>query len=151
MFRIHITTPRVTSQDGWPHAGGVLVVGRERLVFLVDLAHWSEVDYERQWKMGVWRLVQGAPSTALVTAYRGSTGAPHVMWALWRSDTHVYVQEQMVLPAELESAFDPREPYAHVGARVPATEYRLPILEWRLELVPFYAGALGLRWPLYPF
>jgi CdiI N-terminal domain len=114
----------------------------------VDLRAWDIGEYERQWREGVTRLVQGAPSTALMTAYRGSGGQPHVMWALWREESHVYVQEHLVVPSEIEEPFDPGRPYAHVGERVPASEHGLGIPEWRMDFTEVIAANLGIRWPL---
>lgn len=150
MFQIRVFTPQVIDENGWPHAGGQFVLGDVRLHFLVDLRHWSISAYERQWREGIVRLVHGAPSTALMTAYRGPHDEPHIMWALWRGERYVYVQSQTVLPAELDSPFDPFAPYAHVGERIPSSENGLPISEWRVELTHLYASAFGIRWPIYP-
>jgi hypothetical protein len=58
----------------------------------------------------------------------------------------VYVQERSMLATDA-SSFDPRQPYAHVGARMPSSGYAPPIPQWRVELVPFLADALGIRLP----
>ena len=148
MFRIRVFTPAVHDENGWRHAGGELTIGDGRRCFLVDLRFWNIGDYERQWREGVARLVQGASSTALMTAYRGPGHEPHVMWALWRDQSYVYVQEHLVMPDELESEFDPTDPYPHVGERIPASEHGLSIPEWRLNLTDVIASNLGIRWPL---
>jgi len=150
MFRIRIYTPVATDESGWPHAGGELDVGTNRLHFLVDLRAWAAADYERQWRDGLQRLTSGAPSTALMTAFRGPTAELHEMWGLWRQDEYVYVQEHTVLPRELESPFDPANPYPHLGDWVPASDQNLPLAEWRVEIVHLFAAALGIRWPLLP-
>src|SRR4030095_12748717 len=77
MFRIRFFTPLVMNEEGWQHAGGELVVGDARLCFLVDLTHWGIGEYQHQWRAGISRLVQGAPSTALMTAYRGPGESAH--------------------------------------------------------------------------
>jgi hypothetical protein len=117
------------------------------MCFLVDLTHWGISDYQRQWHAGISRLLQGAPSTALMTAYRGRGDSAHTMWALWREGGSVYVQEHSVLPADLDAPFDPNEPYGHVGERIPAAEYALPIPEWRVGLEHLHAAMLGIRLP----
>ncbi|HEU5154008.1 MAG TPA: hypothetical protein VFU03_04725 [Gemmatimonadales bacterium] len=147
MFRIRVFTPAALDEKGWRHAGGELVLGGGRICFLVDLSAWDIREYEQQWREGVARLVQGAPSTALMSAYRGTPDRPHLMWALWRDASHVYVQEHPVLPAELDAPFDPANPYPHVGQRIPASEEGLAIPEWRLELTDVIAANLGIRWP----
>lgn len=145
MFRISIITPEIANEEGWRHAGGLLVAGDARLPFLVDLTYWRAVDYERQWRAGLRRIVEGAMSTALVTAYRGPRGDSHVIWALWRDEAHVYGQKQAVLPGDLPTPFDPADPYAHVGSRTPSSAHGLPIPEWRMELGQFLTSALGIR------
>jgi hypothetical protein len=147
MFRIRFFTPAVINEDGWQHAGGELVLGPTRLCFLVDLSHWSARDYQQQWREGIARFLRGAPSTALMTAYRGPGESAHTMWALWRDEAFVYIQEHSVLPADLDAPFDPMQPYGHVGARVPAAEHALPISEWHVELEHLHAAMLGIRWP----
>lgn len=150
MFRIKFFTPPVMNEEGWQHAGGELVVGDARMCFLVDLSHWGMPDYQYQWRQGITRLLQGAPSTALMTAYRGRGDSAHVMWALWRDEGYVYVQEQSVLPADLDMPFDPNDPYLHVGERIPAAVHGLPIPEWRVAIEHVQAALLGLHLPKYP-
>ena len=147
MLRIRVLTPPVDIEEGQPRAAGELMVGDARLCFLLDLSHWTVADYERQWREALARLAQGAPSSALMTAYRGPGAVAHAMWALWRNGEHVYVQEHLVLGAELDSPFDPSSPHAHIGERVRAGEHALPIGEWRVEIVHLYAAALRIRWP----
>jgi CdiI N-terminal domain len=113
----------------------------------VDLLHWTAADYQHQWNAGIARLVNGAPSTALMSAYRGRGDDAHVMWALWRDETHVYIQEHAVLPADLDAPFDPAAPYGHVGTRVPAAENGLPIPEWHVKIEHLRAAQLGMRLP----
>jgi len=122
MFRIRFFTPSVVNDEGWQHAGGELVVGDARLCFLVDLTHWSIAEYQHQWRAAISRLVQGAPSTALMTAYRGRGDSAHTMWALWREE-------------------------ADVGERIRAAEHALPIPEWRVAVEHLHTAMLGIRWP----
>jgi hypothetical protein len=147
MFRIRFFTPSVMNEEGWPHAGGELVAGDARMCFLVDLTHWGIADYQHQWRAGISRLLHGAPSTALMTAYRGRGDSAHTMWALWREGGYVYVQGHSVLPADLDAPFDPNEPYEHVGERIPAAELALPIPEWRVALEHLHAALLGIPLP----
>ena len=149
MFRIRVFTPPVHDETGWRHAGGELLLGTAaRHCFLVDLRVWEIGDYEQQWKEGVARLVQGAPSSALMSAYRGSGNQPHLLWALWRDHSYLYLQEHPVIVSELEQPFNPGDPYEHVGERIPASEHGLAIPEWRVDFIEVIATDLGIRWPL---
>ena len=149
MFRIRFFTPAVLDENGWPHAGAEVLLGDARLIFLADLSYWDLRNYQNQWRAAITRLLQGALSTALISAYSGPGGKAHKMWAMWRLDEHVYVQEHVVLAAELDAAFDPNDPYPHLGERVPTTENVLPIPEWRIEFEDLHAAMLGLRGPKY--
>ncbi len=84
-------------------------------------------------------------------AYRGPGDTPHFGWALWREESWVYVQEQSFLPSESVEPFDPQNLDAQVGPRLRATEQRLPIQEWRTELVHLFAAAFRIRLPRFPF
>ena len=71
MFRIHLIGARPSYTASPSCTLGELVIGPNRLRFELDLTHWSATDYERQWQSGIMRLVHGATSSALMTAYRG--------------------------------------------------------------------------------
>jgi hypothetical protein len=148
MFRVRVMTPPVVDDEGRSLAGAELCLGGQRFQFPVDLSHWRITDYERQWRDGIVRLVRGAASTALMTAYRGVGAAMHHMWGFWRKQEHVYVQQHPVVVSEADVPFDPAAPYPHLGERIPSSEHGLPLPEWRLDMVYFYAAALGIRWPL---
>jgi hypothetical protein len=147
LFRIRFFSPAVVDANGWRHAGTELVLGDTRLCTLADLDHWNAADYLRQWNDGIARLAHGADSTALMTAYRGRGSRAHVMWALWRGATHLYIQQHAVLEDELDAPFDPAIPYAHVGGHVAATASRLPIPEWCVSIEDLSAALLGFRKP----
>ena len=150
MFRVRVFTPAAHNDDGWLQAGGELCLGNGRFAFLVDLRYWTIAEYQRQWAEATKRLLHGAPSTALVTAYGGPGDAIHHMWGLWREADYVYVQQHSVASSELDPPFDPNQPYQYLGERIATSKHALPIPEWRVDLVHIYAAALGIRWPLYP-
>jgi len=147
MFGIRVFAPSLVL-DG-SHAVGELVVGETRRHFSLDLRFWRVVDYQRQWHAGLARLLHGAPTSALTTSFRGDgDDAPHLMWALWKEAPFVYVQPHCVVAADLDSRFDPANPYSHVATtRVPATEQALPMSEWRVELEQLFASVMRIRWP----
>lgn len=148
LFRIRIYTPPIVNDAGWPHAGTELIAGATRLHRRVDLRYWRIADYERQWREGIARLVNGAESSALMLGFAGPGDASHSMWALWREAPSVYIQPHCVLGALLDDPFDPRTPYEHVGARIPVTQNGLPMDEWRVDLDHLMVFGLRIRWPL---
>lgn len=150
MFRIRFVTPPTRSQEGCLHAGAELRLGGARFGFLVDLSHWQIGDYERQWRNATRRLLHGAPSSALMTAYRGHGDVTHLMWGLWRDADYLYLQQHSVIGRELEAPFDPDAPHLQLGERIATSTHGLPIPEWRVDLIDVYAAAMGIRWPLYP-
>ena len=150
MFRIRFSTPVLTNDEGWQHAGGEFLLDDTRLCFNVDLSHWGMSAYRRQWRRALERLAEGAPSSAFMTAYRGAGDSVHVMWAIWCNPEGVFVQEHAVVPSDLEAPFDPDEPYSHVGFRIPAAANSLPIPEWRVDLQHLNAALRGIRSPDNP-
>jgi len=147
MFRIRVHTPAIVDDAGLPHAAALLVVDSVRLRFRIDLRHWSIADYERQWKAGIRRLVEGEAISALMVRYSARSDTAHLMWALWRVDAHVFVQPHCVLPWELEGPLDPGAPYNTIGDRLPVTEARLPLQEWRVAHADVIEAAFQIRWP----
>jgi hypothetical protein len=147
MFRIRVLSAPAASATDAPAAVGELVVDGARSVFPLDLSHWCVADYQRQWRDGLGRLLRGAPSSALMSAYRGPHGDAHLMWALWRENTSVYVQPHCVAASDLTMPFDLEAAYDHVGVRVPARDQVLPIVEWCVGVEHLFASALQIRWP----
>ena len=147
LFGIRFFTPQALGSDLQPIAGGVLRVGDTLLRFPVDLSYWSKANYEHHWHEAIQLLARGAQRSALVYAYRGPTvDATHLMWAMWRDDQYVYVQDQAVLASELDGPFDPALAYVHVGERLtPASG--AGITEWRFEIEHLLAAAFGMRSP----
>jgi hypothetical protein len=141
MFSIRVSTPPVTNEGGFQQAGAELRLGNDFLVFAIDLRHWTIADYEAQWREGIWRILEGAATSALMTAYAGPTGHMHHMWALWREDKSLFVQQHAVMNGDLDHPFVAHNPYAYVGTRIAASKYELPFPEWRVNLSDIFAAA----------
>jgi hypothetical protein len=141
MFDIRVSTSPQINEDGFPQAGGELRLGNEIFRFSIDLRYWPVREYESQWREGIWRLLEGAPSSALMTAYTGTSGHMHHMWALWREQKYLYIQQHAVIERDLDHPFVPHNPYAYVGARIEVSKYELPIPEWRVNLTDIFAAA----------
>src|SRR6185312_14740388 len=108
MFDICFSTPSVMNEDGIPQAGAQLRLGNDIFVFTIDLSHWSNPEYVQH------------------------------MWAFWREEKSLYIQQHAVINRELDHPFVPRNPYAYVGARIDASKYELPIPEWRVNLADIF-------------
>ena len=105
----------------------------------VNLVSLSHANYGGN--AGIWRILEGASTSALMTAYAGPAGHMHHMWALWREEKSLYVQQHAVLNGDLDHPFVPNNPYAYVGTRIPASKYELPFPEWRVNLSDVLAAA----------
>jgi hypothetical protein len=141
MFDIRVSRPSVTIKDGVKQAEAELRLGNDRFVFAIDLRHWPISEYQRQWREGIWRILEGAQTSALMTAYAGPTGHMHHMWALWREGNGLYIQQHAVISRELDHPFVPHNPYAYIGTRIEASKHGLPIPEWRIALSDIFAAA----------
>jgi len=79
--------------------------------FEISLAFWGADRYEKQWRQGIDRLLEGASKWCLITSMLDPK-CEHfgVWWKLYREGEHVMVQNQLLLADVLGRTFDPDEP-----------------------------------------
>src|SRR5882672_9020517 len=80
------------------HRDGVIAMDDFTERFPVPLHYWAETDYQRQWREGAQRLVDGAPASLLLTRVEDPTEPQPIYrwWSLYRRvGEAVTVQEQL--------------------------------------------------------
>ena len=86
------------TEDGDHYRYARIVLGEFEEEFRAELAEWVEEDYERQWREGAQRIVDGLTPSCLVT------GLHNPQWyALYLVDGEVAVQEHILLGEEFTS------------------------------------------------
>jgi hypothetical protein len=118
-----------------------LILGSYRERLQADLVEWSVQDYVDHWRKAVERLIQGASFSRLVTSYRGRGAGFHFTWPLWREESRIFIQEQLILKERLSGDFRPSAAWDVLASRQPelagatwASEWELPIQDLRTWL-----------------
>jgi CdiI N-terminal domain len=107
--------------------------GHER--FESVLGFWELDDYKRSWIAGLRRLVSGASTSCLATSVTDPSSANFVeVWPLYREESDVYVQNQLLFLDQLPREFDPTEPWESVDPRSVVDEDGQRISEWRVSI-----------------
>jgi hypothetical protein len=128
------------------HSGAGELVSRGQIsvddfqeTFLSSIESWSKLDYERQWVEGVRRVVDGEESSCLITYLNWpplDDSRPSLnCYAIFRLDDVMAVQDHLILLDELDTPFDPVDPYSIMGSRDMHMERGKPIgSEWKTSL-----------------
>jgi hypothetical protein len=122
-----------SSEPSWP---GSIKIGDFEERFESSLEFWTKPLYECQWSGGVKRIVDGAPSSCLITSITNPRTANFIeWWALYRlSAREVAVQNQLLFLDALQSPFDELNPYLSIGERKTVSENGQSISEWRISV-----------------
>lgn len=97
---------------------------------------WKEADYRRHWLRALQRLDHGSEVTScLVSSITDPrTGNFVRCWPLYRCGDVVHVQEAVIFLDELDSEFDPDEPWLSVAPRRVVNEDGDQISEWETDM-----------------
>ena len=115
---------------------GVISLGPVDEEFLAPLTYWKTLDYERQWRQGLLRILSGSESSCLITAMYDPSCANFITWwPLYRLGDLMVVQNQILFLDRLTDGFDECNPYRHVGTRQSVSDEGSAISEWTVPLM----------------
>jgi hypothetical protein len=116
---------------------GEITIGQFREDFIASLTYWDELEYMRQWNDGIERLCSGQhESSALIQSLEDPATSHHIFWwVLYKVDSVIAFQNQMLILADLSCPFSPDDPYIHIRPRHVANDDGLKISEWTLPFV----------------
>lgn len=100
--------------------------------FETSLTFWGADRYEKQWRQGIDRLLEGASKSCLITSMLDPQ-CEHfgVWWKLYREGEQVVVQNQLLLADVLGRTFAPDEPYQFIPDRQSfSADGDAPVSEW---------------------
>ena len=119
-------------QGASSEAVGRITVGEFAETFRMDLSFWSVSDYRRSWKRALQVLVDDeAAISCLISSITDPENSNFVFcWPLYRSGEDVYVQNSVVFLDELDSRFDPEEPWHFMRPRCAIDDDGNRISEW---------------------
>jgi hypothetical protein len=134
MFAIEVVKPsNVTGSAG---GLGRITVDDFSETFQMSFDFWEEADYRRHWRRALQRLDHGVEVTAcLVSSITDPRSSNFIRcWPLYRRGDVVHVQEALIFLEELDSGFDPDEPWLSVTPRQVVTEDGDRISEWETDI-----------------
>jgi hypothetical protein len=124
--------------DGLAYRDARIVLHDFAEQFPVVLELWSERDYERQWRDGARRIVDGWSKSCLVTSIAtAQTVEMTEFWAPYRLAEEVVVHQVLIPTGQV----DPDDVYA----AIPDYDCAASVSDWRLdeEDLAAYAAALS--------
>jgi hypothetical protein len=132
---------RFISQQYWSAERNELIIrGRITLgdfseEFESSLSFWSQADYEQHWLEAASRIETGQTKSAFIVDMYDPSITPFIMWwPIWRRDQTIHVHNQILLFKNLTVAFDPTNPYVHIGDHTTKNEDGEAISEWQVSL-----------------
>lgn len=113
---------------------GEIVLDQFAEHFESPLDFWTVSDYEKQWKVGVSRILDGETKSVLVTAMYPPDTANFIMWwVIYRDGSTVVFRNHMLLTDQLPQPFDVRNIYNLIPDRLPSDDTEFPVSEWSVS------------------
>jgi hypothetical protein len=115
---------------------GEIIIGEYLERFEVSTSFWSVEDYQEHWKQAIRRVINGEDKSCLITSMYNPESANFIFWwPIYRVESEVFIQNQVLFLNDETIPFNPRDPYASVKDRETLTEDGLPISEWVVPLL----------------
>ena len=146
MFEIRFLDQEREEDESGRYRRGEIILGDWREEFLAPIGEWSEADYEREWLRSAQRLLNGSMRVGFVHHMAHAGASHHFMWQAWREGERVFLQERLLVAADLPATFRPNDPDGVVEERMETTEDGEPISQWQVDLAAIRAYA-ERRWP----
>jgi hypothetical protein len=110
---------------------GQITIGEFTESFSSVLSYWNEASYLQHWCNAIARVVTTGRSSCLITSIADPSESEMLFWwPLYREGDRVYVQNGILLFAELTRPFDPANPYAVIPPRTMLNEEGQRVCEW---------------------
>lgn len=139
MFDIRLTADWVEgSALGDAGLYGEIVLGEHTERFVALIRYWSPLDYQRQWRAGIQRLVREAVPSCLITALDDpDTSEILRWWLLYPLGDVVAVRESALDYKRSRTKFSTEMPYIAIPPRRLRSEDGFEISEWQLPVFEF--------------
>lgn len=116
-------------------ASGELRFGSDVEYFRSPLGFWGHYDYERNWKLALERLLEGATFSCLATCVSEPGTSNFVeVWTLYREGDDVHIQDALIFLDEGPGGFDPNSPWDFVDPVRSIADEDGQIAEWHVSL-----------------
>ena len=110
---------------------GLITIGSYQERFVAPITYWDVTNYRRHWRQAITRIVQGSVTSALITSMYDPAVANFIhWWPMYRLGDTVYFQNHILFLNELETPFEPNDPFRFVPERVVINSDGDKISEW---------------------
>lgn len=126
MFDISFTGETVDYEDGILHLG-LITLGEVTEGFTASFSFWTQGDYQRQWLEATRRLLEPGSHSAFITCMYDPETANFInWWPVWRVDSLVVFQEQLLFIGAEEGS----ENYSSYAARFSLDDPYAAVSDW---------------------
>jgi len=114
---------------------GLITIGPYVERFVAPIGYWDVTQYRHHWQQAITRIVQGSVTSALITSMYDPAVANFIYWwPMYRLDDTVHFQNHILFLNELETAFEPNDPFRFVPERVVINSDSEKISEWSASI-----------------
>jgi hypothetical protein len=132
MFSIEFITPPKVVQN---LRRGVIIIDNYKEQFEASLSFWTPNDYQSHWRQALNRILTGAERSCLITSTYDPKSANFLFWwPLYRDNTTVYIQNQVLFLDTIGGIFRVADCYSYIPARRTHSDSGAPISEWSTNI-----------------
>lgn len=114
---------------------GLITIGSYVEHFVAAIDYWDVTYYRRHWKQALTRIVQGSETSALITSMYDPSVANFIYWwPMYRLGDTVRFQNHILFFNELQTSFDPNDPFRFVPERTIVNMDGEHISEWSASI-----------------
>lgn len=114
---------------------GLLTIGSYVERFVAATTYWDVTRYRRHWQQAITRIVQGSVTSTLITSMYDPAVANFIYWwPMYRLGHTVQFQNHILFLNELETPFDPNDPFRFVPERMVINSDGEKISEWSASI-----------------
>ena len=114
---------------------GLLTIGSYVERFVAATTYWDVTRYRRHWQQAITRIVQGSVTSTLITSMYDPAVANFIYWwPMYRLGHTVQFQNHILFLNELETLFDPNDPFRFVPERMIINSDGEKISEWSASI-----------------
>lgn len=114
---------------------GLITIGSYLERFVAPIAYWDVIHYRRHWRQATTRIVQGSLTSALITSMYDPAVANFIYWwPMYRLGDTVHFQNHILFLNELQTPFDPNDPFRFVPERLVINSDSEKISEWSTSI-----------------
>lgn len=114
---------------------GVIIIGSYVERFAAAIDYFDVTRYRRHWHEAITRIVQGSVTSTLITSMYDPSVANFIYWwPMYHLGDIVRFQNHILFLNELETPFDPNDPFRFVPERIIINSDGEQISEWSASI-----------------